>query len=683
MPAVGAGAMPMAAAFPGVNAGGPVNDLAMPAVGAGAMPMAAAFPGVNAGGPVNDLAMPAVGAGAMPMAAAFPGVNAGGPVNDLAMPAVGAGAMPMAAAFPGVNAGGPVNDLAMPAVGAGAMPMAAAFPGVNAGGPVNDLAMPAVGAGAMPMAAAFPGVNAGGPVNDLAMPAVGAGAMPMAAAFPGVNAGGPVNDLATTPPLAGLTTNPIAPAGADEMPFLPFAPGGAGAGNAMDATGPSDASGLLAPSDKPFTSAARLGDLGDGMPVAGVPAGGGSLLGSDGNPIAPAGADEMPFLPFAPGGAGAGNAMDATGPSDASGLLAPSDKPFTSAARLGDLGDGMPVAGVPAGGGSLLGSDGNPIAPAGADEMPFLPFAPGGAGAGNAMDATGPSDASGLLAPSAEPFTPDEWQGDLGDGIPAADAAGTPAGSEVLLGSDGNPITPLIDTTAEGASYLPDTPGLFLSDEQAGTEPGAAPDPLWPVDNDAVPGAMSGAGFAPSGTKETDAPTTHGTGDERKDGLSTSDPAAQPPPDRVAVVSVPDTPDDIRAWDISTDAASLFLLSGFGRGQVEEEAGPISRFSTEEAAWVDPVPGDPDETPEDAGLVTWRRPPAGEVQAPVELRSSPVELRSSPAPADDEEVAAATSTLGAAEDEEEGENETSHGIADLLVQEAALWGTWPDDPGVL
>jgi hypothetical protein len=144
----------------------------------------------------------------------------------------------------------------------------------------------------------------------------------------------------------------------------------------------------------------------------------------------------------------------------------------------------------------------------------------------------------------------------------------------------------------------------------------------------------------------------------------------------VAVVSIPDTPDDISAWDISTDAASLFLLSGLGRGRDEEEAEPASRFSTEEAAWLDPIPGDPDETPEDAGLVTWRRLPAGEVQAPVVLRSSP-------AAADDEEVAAATSMLRAAEDEEEEENETSHGIADLLVQEAALWGTWSDDPGVL
>jgi hypothetical protein len=231
---------------------------------------------------------------------------------------------------------------------------------------------------------------------------------------------------------------------------------------------------------------------------------------------------------------------------------------------------------------------------------------------------------------------------------------------------------------------LPDTTGLFLSDERAWTEPGAAADPRWSFENGPVSGALSGADLAaPSGTKETDAPTAHGTRDESKGDPGTSDPAAGPPPDRVAVVSIPDTPDDITAWDISTDAASLFLLSGLGRGQVEEEAEPASRFSTEEAAWLDPVPGDPDETPEDAGLVTWRRLPAGEVQAPIVLRSSPVELRSSPAPADDEEVAATTSALQAAQDEEEDENETSRGIADLLVQEPALWGTWTDDLGVL
>jgi len=142
------------------------------------------------------------------------------------------------------------------------------------------------------------------------------------------------------------------------------------------------------------------------------------------------------------------------------------------------------------------------------------------------------------------------------------------------------------------------------------------------------------------------------------------------------VISNPDAPDDITAWDISTDAASLFLLSALGRGRAREEAEPESRFSTEEAAWLDPVPGGPDETPEDAELVTWRRIPAAEVQAPLELRSSP-------AAADDEEVAVAMSMLRAAEEEDEDENETSHGIADLLVQEAALWGTWTDDPGVL
>jgi hypothetical protein len=142
------------------------------------------------------------------------------------------------------------------------------------------------------------------------------------------------------------------------------------------------------------------------------------------------------------------------------------------------------------------------------------------------------------------------------------------------------------------------------------------------------------------------------------------------------MVSIPDKPDDISAWDIAADAASLLLLSGLGRGRDQEEAGPTSRFSTEEAAWPDPVPMDPDESPEDAGLVTWRRLPAGEVQAPLELRSSR-------AVADEEEEAVATSMLQAAEDEEEDENETSHGIADLLVQEAALWGTWADDPGVL
>jgi hypothetical protein len=144
----------------------------------------------------------------------------------------------------------------------------------------------------------------------------------------------------------------------------------------------------------------------------------------------------------------------------------------------------------------------------------------------------------------------------------------------------------------------------------------------------------------------------------------------------VAVVSTPDKPDDISAWDIATDAASLLLLSLLGRGQIQEEAEPASRFSTEETAWLDPGPRNADETPEDAGLVTWRRLPTGEAQAPVELRSSPVA-------ADDEEAVVATSMLQAEEGEEGCESETSPGIADLLVQEAALWGTWTDDPGVL
>jgi hypothetical protein len=153
------------------------------------------------------------------------------------------------------------------------------------------------------------------------------------------------------------------------------------------------------------------------------------------------------------------------------------------------------------------------------------------------------------------------------------------------------------------------------------------------------------------------------------------------PADRVAVLPQAESPDDIDAWDTALAEASLLMIAD-GRRHRNAGDGDIrtAKFGTEEEAWLDsPGSAAAAESAEDTGLTTWR-PSTARAQGASgeELRSSDAPLRSSAAAGDE-----VFPEQSATEDEEDAEQDQSKEIADLLVGDSALWGSWQHDPGAL
>jgi hypothetical protein len=154
-------------------------------------------------------------------------------------------------------------------------------------------------------------------------------------------------------------------------------------------------------------------------------------------------------------------------------------------------------------------------------------------------------------------------------------------------------------------------------------------------------------------------------------------PPEELPGDRVAVLPLAQSPDDIAAWDTAAAAASLLMFAeAWRKGNDGDGELRTSKFGTEERAWLD---SEEDAAAAETGLITWR-PSAGAPVAPVaELRSS--DAVSQPSPDDGEPEAPEKSSK--ADEDEAGEEERGAGISDLLVQDSALWGAWQQDPGAL
>ena len=431
--------------------GGPNTDLA------GDLAPFSAPTGLGAGGPGGDPALfsggPGGGAGSLGGdLAPFPdptGVGAGSLGGGSLAPDPGAldGLLNPTTATPTPFPGSPDTG-AGGGLGAGLPFLPPPFPGgTNSGGtgdPFKGVAGSDSGAfGDAPPVEDFPGsTGLGGPAEsfpNIGEDGLGAGGLPagmstgsgLPAGFPGA--------LGTGGADAGL--------GGGGMPFMPGGLGGAQPGVGGE---PSDASALLAPSAEPFA-----GDTG-------LDAGVGSDVG------AAAGGEGLGGMPFMPGGLGGAQPGVGGEPSDASALLAPSAEPFAGDAGL-DAGVGSDVGAAAGGEGldldgaaGLPGASGTGGAGAGMDEggMPFMPGMMGG-GPGDSQSGAGgeSSDASALLASSAEPWTGDSEPGDeIGaeaGTLPGRETLGAPvhaAAAEIpattAVDSNGNPVPAEGETTA-------------------------------------------------------------------------------------------------------------------------------------------------------------------------------------------------------------------------------------------
>ncbi|MER6539844.1 hypothetical protein ABT215_39940 [Streptomyces sp900105755] len=322
---------------------------------------------------------------------------------------------------------------------------------------------------------------------------------------------------------------------------------------------------------------------------------------------------------------------------------------------------------------------------------PYMPGMGGGAGA-NALTSE-PSDASGLLDPSTEP-----WEGDtaLGDDEVGSET-GAAAGGEGLgtaaaaegLGAAGLPYLPGVggmggapggrDAAGErsDASGLlePDTepwePEEAREEEQVGSPDGVLPGVpyLLGFGAPASPSHATGQGTTEGGvpaeaaTAGPAATAEDGDRDASTNGapaMTGSDGIPLPGSDSSGVVSRPlpdDGEEDFSAWEAATSAGAFVPL-------------------------------------------LWTLPRRGEAQSGTDEDGLAHEPRSTwqperPVAANPSETSAVTPFVGlddepetdAEQDEEQSEEEpaeeTSRGIADLLVQEESAWGTVPIGPNPL
>jgi hypothetical protein len=626
-------------------------------------------------------------------------------------------AMGPAAASPGSSSGGlatanpsaaGLKDAAVsPYTAAGASP-GASLPSSSAGGiPDFDKALAASPGAASPGAAG----GLGGATGGLTSPDAGADVLPYTgsklAASPGAEtlADSPVDDAAVSP-YPGTGTGAAGDSGVSPAAGIPLAgfPGGAGAGAGSD-------SGLGAPGAvTPFTSKLATGPaaddgtspLGDGAvsPYPGAVGGAAAQSGAAGG--------GFPYMPGA-GAGGAGAGAPGVERSDASGLLGDETEPWAGG-DSGAASEGLPGAG--AGGAGLTGlgtspslkdatspgADGVSAYPgstgaaasdgAGGGGFPYMPGA-GAGGAGAGAPGGERSDASGLLGDETEPWTGGTSATGDSDALPGATAGGAglvgnAASTPVAVYTADNPASPADASSpdAEQADELPIMPGVGAgagagSDQRAGersdasgliggeTEPWAHDDAV--IEPDAAQGAVPG-GLGLDSHPDLYSHPEHSHPEHEQEEL---------PGDRVAVLPQ-DSPDDIAAWDTATAAAELLLLAGSRRRRNDDEGDiTTTKFGTEEEAWrgspADDGIGEPEE---ETGLATWRPSATASNQFPAagdDLRCS----GSAGEPVEEEE------TEPPEEAADENTADRGNPIANLLVQDSALWGAWQDNTGAL
>ncbi|MFF7472446.1 WXG100 family type VII secretion target [Streptomyces sp. NPDC008092] len=340
--------------------------------------------------------------------------------------------------------------------------------------------------------------------------------------------------------------------------------------------------------------------------------------------------------------------------------------------------------------------------------MPYMPGM-GGTGANGAGLTSEPTDASGLLDSSADP-----WEGEEAPGDEVGSELGTAAGGEGL-GTAGMPYLPAMGGMGgasgagrDGAGERTDASGLLdgstepwegaeeeSGDDEAGSLTGALPGVPYLPGFDTTTGAATRTTTGPATratTGRTDGRAEEGTRESTGEGTreGTGEPAAAEPgttaegtaPEtatapRTAPVAVgsdglpltadhhgdgpgdaDDGEEDFSAWEAGTGAAGFVPLLWALRGDREREADPEEAESAEpRTTWQ------PDRTA--AGS------PAGTGSAaPGEAMCGD----GGPAPEEPEEPGES-----AAAGEEPEEEPAARGIADLLVQHQSTWGTVPGD----
>ncbi|WKE73205.1 WXG100 family type VII secretion target [Streptomyces sp. WP-1] len=567
--------------------------------------------------------------------------------------------------------------------------------------------MPGMGAGGMPQSGAPDPSDASGLIDSEAEPWLGDPSVADEIGGKGAEAGGdglglPVDEAEAAHYPGGLSTDEgLTGTGAGGMPMMPgMGGGGMPQSGALD---PSDASGLIDSEAEPW-----LGDpeVGEEIGGAGALPGGeglglpldeeaealpGALATEEG--LTGAGAGGMPMMPGM--GAGGPAAQGTTDPSDASGLLEPEGEPWTGEPGVPD----EIVGGAGAGGeglalpdpteGMMIGSDGLPIAPQ-PTAAPVEPLAETGDADAAWADEAGAGETGAVAAGEAAPAMPGMLPG---AGAPSNGARDERSDASGLLTPDADAWTP----EAEADGERP------VVSAQEGVGEGALPATLLGAAAGATAAAVAATalGAAAAGAAEESAERRHRRRDEDDaaalvvlpvGGEGTARPLDAGDPD---VPDVPDDPEllddhvaltpatgaeaeaeDTAAWD-SAGAAFVPLLWSVPTEDEEEVLAP--GYATEDAGtWT----GEAGATAEEADgprLSTWRPNRSG-AAGPGEMVIPAVPLRSFAG--DPSELTAELPPQEAALEEAEAEEELaqpSRGIADLLVQEGDTWGTAASD----
>ncbi|MEU2424742.1 WXG100 family type VII secretion target [Streptomyces sp. NPDC007851] len=393
-------------------------------------------------------------------------------------------------------------------------------------------------------------------------------------------------------------------------------------------------------------------------------------------------------------GLGSGG-LGADGESSLGGLSTADPTAFGDTGLDDGLGDGL-TDGLDGGLTDGLASDAvSPSQLATSSGMPYMPGM-GGTGANGAGPTSEPTDASGLLDSSADP-----WEGEEAPGDEVGSELGAAAGGEGL-GTGGMPYLPAMGGTGgasgavrDGAGERTDASGLLdgsaepwegteeAGDDEAGSPAGALPGvPFLPGFGTTTAPGTSTATNSRTGTDET-AETTqtreNGETSETGDGSSTVT-AAEPsthttaPATATAALVTPvavgsdglplpadpegddgeDGEEDFSAWEAGAGAGAFLPLLWALGGDREREADPGQAESAEpRTTWQ------PDRTAAAA--------PAGTGTA---VLGEAMCGDGGPEPEEPEEPEAA---------EEPDEEPAARGIADLLVQHQSTWGTVPGD----
>ncbi|PWI42168.1 hypothetical protein CK485_25770 [Streptomyces sp. ICBB 8177] len=417
-----------------------------------------------------------------------------------------------------------------------------------------------------------------------------------------------------------------------------------------------------------------------------------------------AGSGGMPMMPGM-GGAGAAANQAGNEPSDASGLLEPDAEPWTGDPVVADEVDGSAQAGgeglgLPSGEeaeafpeGFMVGSDGLPIAPsapaasavpavlADAEDRTAPSATVGGAGmpgmtpgAGSTARDEERSDASGLLAPDARPWSPEaEPDGDR-PVVGVHDGVGEGELPVALVGAAAGVASAAVWSAADRPGHDEER------DEHRRHHDDGAAVVLLPVADDAEEddapasvGESAGPGDPGNGGPQaarSQPPMAAGT--EVED--DADDPYQRELPDGRAGLAPGDAEaEDTTAWDAA--GASFVPLLWSVPAEDEQEMRAPGYASEDEGTWTGGAPVDAEA--DGPRLSTWR-PNRSASAAPGEPVLSAAPLRSFAG--DPSLLAAEPVAQERVEGEENAEEEQpGRGIADLLVQEGDTWGSAASD----